>query len=60
MAKCEVINLTLSDGDSDSDFIQAKKATVEPTNVQDCHNMSKLYLVHFRPLGLHGVFLVAL
>ena len=26
MAKCEVINLTLSDIDSDGDFIQAKKA----------------------------------
>ena len=26
MAKCEVIDLTLSDSDSDGDFIQAKKA----------------------------------
>ena len=32
MAKCEVIDLTLSDSDSDGDFIQAKKATkVEPS-----------------------------
>ena len=30
------------------------------TNVQDRHNMSKLYLVHLRPLGLHGIFLVVL
>ena len=30
------------------------------TNVQDCHKMSKLYLVHLRPLGLHGIFLVVL
>ena len=29
-----------------------------PTNVQDCHNMSKLYFLHLRPLGLHGIFLV--
>ena len=29
MAKCEVINLTLSDSDSDGDFIQAEKAKVE-------------------------------
>jgi len=27
MAKCEVIDLTRSDSDSDGDFIQAKKAT---------------------------------
>ena len=26
MAKCEVIDLTLSDNDTDGDFIQAKKA----------------------------------
>ena len=26
MAKCEVIDLTLSDSDSDGDFIQSKKA----------------------------------
>ena len=26
MAKCEAIDLTLSDSDSDGDFIQAKKA----------------------------------
>ena len=26
MAKCEVIDLTLSDSDSDGDFIQVKKA----------------------------------
>ena len=30
MAKCEVIDLTWSDSDSDGDFIQAKKAKVEP------------------------------
>ena len=30
------------------------------TNVQDCHNMSKLYLVHRMPLGLHGILLVVL
>ena len=33
MAKCEVIDLTLSDSDSDSDFIQAKKAKVEPKSL---------------------------
>ena len=31
-----------------------------PTNVQDCHKMSKLYLVHLRPLGLHGILVVVL
>ena len=30
MTKCEIIDLTLSDSDSDGDFIQAKKAKVEP------------------------------
>ena len=30
------------------------------TNVQDCHKMSKLYLVHLRPLGLRRIFLVVL
>ena len=30
------------------------------TDVQDCHSMSKLYLVHLRPLGLHGMYLVVL
>ena len=33
MAKCEVIDLTLSDSDSDSDLIQAKKAEVEPKSL---------------------------
>ena len=33
MAKCEVIDLTLSDCDSD-DFIQAKKAKVEPKSLR--------------------------
>ena len=33
MAKCEVIDLTLSDSNSDSDFIQAKKAKVEPKSL---------------------------
>ena len=31
MAKCEVINLTLSDCDSDGDFIQLKKAFLYPS-----------------------------
>ena len=34
--------------------------TMLTTNVQDCHKMSKLYLVHLRPLGLHGILLVVL
>ena len=33
MAKCEVIDLTLSDSDSDGDFIQAKKDKVEPKSL---------------------------
>ena len=33
MAKCEIIDLTLSDSDSDGDFIQAKKAKVEPKSL---------------------------
>ena len=33
MAKCEVIDLTLSDSDSDNDFIQAKKARVAPKSL---------------------------
>ena len=33
MAKCEVTDLTLSDSDCDSDFIQAKKAKVEPKSL---------------------------
>ena len=32
MAKCEVIDLNLSDSDSDGDFIQVKKAEVEPNS----------------------------
>ena len=32
MAKCGVIDLNLSDSDSDGDFIQAKKAKVEPNS----------------------------
>lgn len=32
MAKCEVIDLTLSDTDSD-DFVQTKKAKVEPKSL---------------------------
>ena len=34
MAKCEVIDLTLSDSDSDGDFIQAKKGKVEPKSLR--------------------------
>ena len=30
------------------------------TNVQNCHKISKLYLVHLRLLRLHGIFLVVL
>ena len=33
MAKCEVLDLTLSDSGSDGDFIQAKKAKVEPKSL---------------------------
>ena len=33
MAKCEIIDLTLSDSDSDGDIIQAKKAKVEPKSL---------------------------
>ena len=49
MAKCEVINLTLSDSDSDSDFIQAKKAKLEPTLQDSC-----MYVVMYCSLVKSG------
>ena len=42
MAKCEAIDITLSDSDFDGDFIQAKKAKVEP------ESLSPRYRLPFR------------
>ena len=48
MAKCEVIDLTLSDSDSDGDFIQVKKAiNVEPKSLSPRYRYAYLTaLVH--------------
>ena len=49
MAKCEVIDLTLSDNDSDGDFIQAKKANIEPKSLSPSYRYTYLTgLVHVR------------
>ena len=48
MAMCEVIDLTLSDSDSD-DFIQAKKAKAEPKSFSPRYRYAYLTeLVHVR------------
>ena len=49
MAKCEVIDLTLSDSESDGDFIQAKKAKVEPKTLSPRYRYAYLTgLMHVR------------
>ena len=49
MAKCEVIDLTLSDSDSDGGYIQAKKAKVEPKSLSPIYRYSYLTgFVHVR------------
>ena len=48
-AKCEVIDLTLSDRDSDGDFIQAKNAKVKPKSLSVRFRYAYLTgLVHVR------------
>ena len=53
MAKYEVIDLTLCDiNDSDGDFIQAKKAKVEPKSLSPRYRCAYLTgLVHVRSRG---------
>ena len=47
MAMCEVIDLTLSESDSDGDFNQAKKAKVEPKSFSPRYRYAYLTgLVH--------------
>ena len=49
MTKCEVIDLTLSDSDSDGGYIQAKKAKVEPKSLSPIYRYSYLTgFVHVR------------
>ena len=52
MVKCEVIVLNLSDSDSDGDFIQAKKAKVEPNSPSHCRHAYFTRLVHVRSNAL--------
>ena len=49
MTKCEVIDLTLSDSDSDGDFILVKKGKVEPKSLSPRYRYAYLTgLVHVR------------
>ena len=59
MAKCEVIDLTLSDSDSDGDFIQAKKGKVKPKSLRRVIGMpilqtSCMYVVVYCSLAKLG------
>ena len=57
MAKCEVIDLTLSDSNSDGDFIQAKKIKVEAKSLSPRYRYAQLYTNYYSSLAKSGRFI---